>query len=1058
MKTQIFSVILMALILFSNQAISQTDSTFANQDTTLANKFFARAEELHEKTQYDSSNYYYEKASMIYEITASKYNKLKLWEKYISCINSAFYNFLKQGNYQNARNYLDKLNETLGLGLTKFGEKHLRVADCYDNIGIIYYLKSDYDKAIEYFNKALAIKIELLGENDLKITSTYENIGKVYRKKVSLDKALEYCNKSVAIILQQMGENHPRVATAYNTIGLIYCTKGDLDKALEYYSKALAIKLKLQGENHPDIAVACNNIGLVYSIKGDYGKAIEYYNNSLAIRIHISGENNFRVACTYDNIGIMHFQKGDYDRAMDYHDKSLAIKLKLLDENHLSIAGNYANMSDIFQKMGDYEKALEYHDKCLAITIQKLGENHSDVADEYNDIGDIYLAKDDYNNALEYYNKSLDIKIQIYGKNHPQLASTYHRFGTLYYKQNNFKKALYYLQKSIISSVRDYNDSNTYSNPLIQNILLDKNLLDALELKASAFEKFYSLESYNIEDIKMSFNTYQFATDLIDKIRISYKAEGSKLFLGERATEIFDKAIKTTLKLYEITQDNEYKEQAFLFAEKAKSSVLLTSLQESRAKQFAGIPDSLLEQEKESRIDLSFYETQIQNELEKKEGQDSLKIKEFEAKHFVLNEQYQKLIEKIETEYPKYYDMKYQTHTATISELQRFLDEKSALLSYFIGDSLINIFVVSKDGFSVTSLEKDTLFEGTIKSLNRSIKKLNAYGFIDTSYQAYNLLIKPVEQFISDKEKLIIIPHSNLYKIPYEALLSQKPGKEAQTDFTKLDYLLNRFEISYHYSATLYLNSLNKADKLLAESWRKDNLFIGFAPVFSDEANNGYILASNIPTFDLAYADESDVRSITLDGKRFKELQYSEKEVENIIKMYEKKRSEAIGFFHTDATENNFKSNVGKYKYVHIATHGIINDEKPQLSGIIFSQPTDSVYTEDGILYSNETYNLDLNTDLVVLSSCESGIGKLVLGEGLMALTRGFLYSGTSNIVVSLWKVSDKHTSQLMVEFYKNILDEKSYASSLREAKLKMIESEGTAFPKSWSSFVLLGE
>lgn len=343
-----------------------------------------------------------------------------------------------------------------------------------------------------------------------------------------------------------------------------------------------------------------------------------------------------------------------------------------------------------------------------------------------------------------------------------------------------------------------------------------------------------------------------------------------------------------------------------------------------------------------------------------------------------------------------------------------------------------------------------------MESLNKSIKKVDAAKFVKTSFQTYNILFKSIEKIIGNKEKLIYVPHSILYKLPFEALLTQKPNEKEKIDFTSLNYLISQFEISYHYSATLYLNSLKEDKKLLVDDFPASNGFIGFAPVFSDEANNGYILASNLPTIEPTFAD-AGLRSVSLNGKRFSELRFSEKEVKNIVTLHEKKRKQAVGYFFTDASEENFKSNVGNYKYVHIATHGIINEENPQLSGIIFSQPTDSTCSEDGILYSQETYNLDLNTDLVVLSSCESGIGKEIRGEGLMALTRGFLYSGASNLIVSLWKVSDKHTSQLMVALYRNILDGKGYVCSLRKAKLRMIKNSKTAFPRSWSSFVLIG-
>lgn len=195
-----------------------------------------------------------------------------------------------------------------------------------------------------------------------------------------------------------------------------------------------------------------------------------------------------------------------------------------------------------------------------------------------------------------------------------------------------------------------------------------------------------------------------------------------------------------------------------------------------------------------------------------------------------------------------------------------------------------------------------------------------------------------------------------------------------------------------------------------------------------------------------------------MDGEHFNELHYSAGEVKSIAGMFESKGAPGRGFFHDDASEDNFKSNAGKYRYIHIATHGLLNEEHPELSGLIFSQPKDSIFAEDGILYSAECYNLELSADLVVLSSCESGVGQLLKGEGLMALARGFLYSGARNIVHSLWKIDDKNTSVLMIELYKNILAGKNQAEALRLAKLKLIQNQATAFPTTWSCFILIGE
>ncbi|WP_337873489.1 CHAT domain-containing protein, partial [Ignavibacterium sp.] len=233
--------------------------------------------------------------------------------------------------------------------------------------------------------------------------------------------------------------------------------------------------------------------------------------------------------------------------------------------------------------------------------------------------------------------------------------------------------------------------------------------------------------------------------------------------------------------------------------------------------------------------------------------------------------------------------------------------------------------------------------------------------------------------------------------------------------------------------------------------------FIGFAPIFPKDKNLGYTISTvNTP---LLASNDDIIRSVSVDGKNYDELKYSEWEVNSIIDLFNKNNSSMVStaYFYADAKEDSFKVNVKDYKIVHIASHSFMNEDQPDISGVIFAQPTDSVYSNDGILYAAETYNLDLSADLVVLSSCESGLGKLFKGEGMIGLTRGFLYSGANNIIFSLWKIPDKHTSELMVEFYRQMISGKTYSESLRTAKLKLIENKITSRPRSWAGFLLIG-
>jgi CHAT domain-containing protein len=319
---------------------------------------------------------------------------------------------------------------------------------------------------------------------------------------------------------------------------------------------------------------------------------------------------------------------------------------------------------------------------------------------------------------------------------------------------------------------------------------------------------------------------------------------------------------------------------------------------------------------------------------------------------------------------------------------------------------------------------------------------------MQSSYKLYRILITPIEGKIAEKNKLIIIPDGMLYSIPFEALISQSADSD---DFTALDYLIKHYDISYHYSANLWLSGLQ------AETSTKSAGFVAFAPVFSDQLNNSYLASrSTEPEIDVSYLRSA---SISEEGtrKRFIPLPASEQEVSAIARLFKQQGQNADLFLNQQATEEQLKSIAKDYRYVHIATHGWMDEDRPKLSGLAFSQPPDSTFIEDGILYAGEMYNLELNADLVILSACESGIGKLVRGEGPLTLTRGLLYAGADNIIISLWAVPDIDTGNLMVDVYQHMLSGKSYPQALRAVKLKMIQAGKTAFPAKWSGFVMVG-
>jgi CHAT domain-containing protein len=364
------------------------------------------------------------------------------------------------------------------------------------------------------------------------------------------------------------------------------------------------------------------------------------------------------------------------------------------------------------------------------------------------------------------------------------------------------------------------------------------------------------------------------------------------------------------------------------------------------------------------------------------------------------------------------------------------MDPGKAIIEYYLGGNDLYSYVVTSKDFYIAKISVDTTQRNAIKHYCESIYNDDFEFFIENNHSLYNLFIKPVLYLMDSCVKsIMIIPDDNFYNLPFETLVNNNISVN-NISFSKLNYLIRRYEISYYYSLSLFSNIIERNYGLE----KNQTNFVGFAPVF-----NG---------------------SSKINGVSLNNLKYAIDEVSLIGDLYKERGNQTRLFLGSEASESNFKKNISNYRYIHIATHGYSDDFEPSMSFLAFTQSkkitngsliNDST-DENNILHANEMYNLTLSADLIVLSACETGVGKVIKGEGVMTMTRGFIYSGAKNIIHTLWNIDDETTQKLMVSFYTNVLDNKSYSYSLREAKLKLIDSEITAFPHFWAGYILIGQ
>jgi CHAT domain-containing protein/Tfp pilus assembly protein PilF len=902
-----------------------------------------------------------------------------------------------------------------------------------------------YRGSIFFYEKAIGLYTR--NKDWSKAIGSYIQISENFQKLENYDEARKNLSKALELTSKNPEYQYLELAKSFQKIGFKYLSKGQYDRAIEMYSKALIIRIQKLGKHHVDVARTYNSISLALFNKGETQKAIENYKKSLSIKLRQFLGINFDIKKKYRLMEGDEVKKDGYSRARNYINQSLSVYQNTFGSDNPLFAAIYENIGILYAFEGEYDKALEYLNESFAIRLKLYGDHNLGVASNYHNIGICLRLKGDFDEALRFLNTALEIKQQAMDEFNPDIGDIYYQMGKIHAKLNYPSKALALYQKALLQISQDSPNKILNKNPLVEGIYSKDRLLKILTAKAQALKMRYLQDPAQIKDLEYSYNTYLLVSELIVRIRNSYKSESYKLFFGEKSHDIYDEAIQTALLLYEISNNSLYKKTAFSLSEQSKAAALEEALAESKALKFSGIPDELLEKENSLKNKLRQHETMLEKAYHETQIPSTKTIKEMEDKYFSLRSEYQDLIEYFERNYENYYNLKYNQKTIEALDLQQSLDQDSAFVEYFVGKKKLNIFVITRNRLEVMSKTLDESFDDTINSYYLSIKKIDEDRFFESSIKLYDLLIAPIWEYLTNKKKLVVIPHGKLYYIPFEALITED---NLEQNLSKINFLIKRFDFSYHYSAKLW-SAIN--DSKIINS---DKSFIGFAPIFESRTAKGNptkVIPEN--TKDQA----GKLRDVIINGIHFPTLPGTETEVKSIIELFKKESKPALGYFYQEASEEQFKSQEMKqYSIIHLATHSLKEEDIPILSGLIFTQEIPASSQEDGILYAGESYNLNLDAELIVLSSCETGIGKLVKGEGMIALNRGFLYSGVRNTIFSLWKVEDKSTSRLMIELYQNILQGKSYATALKQAKLSLINDPFTAFPKYWSGFILVGE
>jgi CHAT domain-containing protein len=900
------------------------------------------------------------------------------------------------GKYDEA---LEPCGRSLAIGEKELGSQHLGIAHSLSNLADVYKAKGEYAKAEPLYQRALLIRDKELGREHLDVTYSLEKLADLYYKMGNYAKAEPLYLRALLIREKVLGTEDLDVATSLNDLAALYYREADYAKAEPLYQRALAIFEKIFGSEDPVFtAKTINGLALTYRAKGDYAKAEQLYQRALAIYEKAFGGKHPDVAISLSNLAELYQQKRDYAKAEPLYQQALAI-LETLGSQDLELSNVLNNLALLYDDMEEYAKAEPLHRRALEIREKALGSEHPAVALLLNTLARRYYEKGDYTKAEQLSRRALAIREKTLGSEHFDVATTLNNLAFLYVSKSDYPRAVEFLTRG--------------------QEILEKNINMILTTGSENQKQLYLDTLWGETQGTVSLHAYS-APANVEAARLALTT------ILRRKGRALDAMTDQIAALRRRAAPEDFK----LLDALAATQSQLANLQLSS--------DALLSPaERKRRV------AELETEIEKLQNEIGRRDAEFRSR----------------------------TQSVTIDAVRAAIPTDAALIEIFAYKPLTKVTDVNygKARYVAYVLKPhgdvpQFVDLGETAQVDADLK-LWREALLDPSRDDVRLIgrkvdervMRPIRKLLGTTKRLFISPDGALNLIPFAALVDENNR-----------YLLETYSIDY-------LTSGRDLLRLKVQSENRGTAFIFADPAYnltgqpvaacgSDKIERGITLT----------ADAADKREPTYRGIDFTKLCYpplrgTAEEATRINAIL----PNATVLTDKSATEGALKA-LNAPAILHVATHGffladqsaatantrqLMRDdignsssripENPLLrSGLILAgaNQKSSGAGEDGVLTAAEAAGLNLwGTKLVVLSACETALGDVVNGAGIYGLRRALVLAGSETQVMSLWKVDDAATRDLMVDYYSRLKRGEERAEAMRQAQLAMLRDQAGA-------------
>jgi len=912
--------------------------------------------------------------------------------------------------------------------------------------GVEAYKNGDYAQAVKWFQEAAqqgeVSAYFILGMMYLNYDSKgiHKNHGKAIKW---LRKAVQHGHVQARTALEQLIQQSKskllNEADFANERAAQYNQQGLFQQALSLLEKSYLLRAEILGKKHPETLISLNNLGHTYEKLGHYSEALPLLEKSYLLRTEVFGEKHPKTLTSLNNLANIYHSLGRLSEALPLYEKAVRLKKEILGEKHPDTILSINNLAIIYSDLGYLSKALLLYEKSYHFFKEMLGENHLDTLTSLNNLALHYQNLGRLSEALPLLEKGYRLSSKELGEKHPLTLTSLHNLANIYNELERFSQALSLFEKCYMLDKMVFGEKHPKT---LSNL---RDLVDAYAKQGQMNE----------------------ATKHLEKLVEGVESLRSGDLSAENRQLLFKKWVKKYF-LLSFRYIHRYRfKDAFRLAEMSKARTLLESLAAKLAGQQSGLTTTEQQQLQyfDARIALlnnSIAKTLEDNRLEEKIGLES------EKNQLVI--ELAKFERELKAKYHKYAQLS-KVQIIGTKEGAKYLPADAVLISYLVNGNNLLAFTLEPNGKlnahdlkEIPDLEKDLddYRRGLAPNQDsrRDQNQVHRFGSSKRKQETQAIgiklgkrLLEPLKKIIKDKPHWIISPSGPLALIPFETLRFE--GQKQP--------VIAQHQISYVQSLSI-LALLQKRGEAYKTLQNRGSLLAMGAPIY--EMDDKVIDINNPSATDFKIARQMVKRggdyshALRQLNLKWKNLPGTLKELKQLEKLFKGQKPRI--YKEADATEmmlqNLSKQGVlAKYRYLVFSAHGYLSDEVPTLSSIVLGQ-INNPPSIDGYVTAGEWPGYNLKSDLMVLSACETGLGEVVGGEGVMGLPYALYVAGNKNTILTLWSISDKVTAEFITSFFRKLKAGRGQVEALTATKREFINKGGKyANPKYWAAFVLYG-